>query len=92
MLRETQPDEYWLVSENAGELLLELLASYDMTHRVVSSPGQQGGRLCPWCMTRVPGERAPDSLHSCSRAGPQRCEGSWSASRVMEARDGPLQW
>ena len=38
VLRDTQPDEYLLVSENAGELLLELLASYDMTHRVVLEP------------------------------------------------------
>jgi Phosphoserine phosphatase RsbU, N-terminal domain len=38
VLRETQSDEYLLVSENAGELLLELLASYDMTHRVVLEP------------------------------------------------------
>jgi hypothetical protein len=38
VLRETQPDEYLLVTESAGELLLELLASYDMTHRVVLEP------------------------------------------------------
>jgi hypothetical protein len=38
VLRETQSDEYLLVSENAGKLLLELLASYDMTHRVVLEP------------------------------------------------------
>ena len=38
VLRETQPDEYLLVTENAGELLFELLASYDMTHRVVLEP------------------------------------------------------
>ena len=32
------PMSIWLVTESAGELLLELLASYDMTHRVVLEP------------------------------------------------------
>lgn len=38
VLRETTPDEYLPVIENAGELLLEVLAAYDMTHRVVLDP------------------------------------------------------
>ena len=38
VLRETIPDEYIEVSENAADLLLEVLAAYDMTHRVVLEP------------------------------------------------------
>lgn len=35
VLRETNADDYLDVVENAAELLLEVLAAYDMTHRVV---------------------------------------------------------
>ncbi|WP_404387702.1 phosphatase RsbU N-terminal domain-containing protein [Humibacillus xanthopallidus] len=35
VLRETKADELLDVTEKAAELLLEVLASYDMTHRVV---------------------------------------------------------
>ena len=38
VLRETNADDYLDVVENAAELLLEVLAAYDMTHRVVLEP------------------------------------------------------
>ena len=38
VLRETVPHEYLTVTESAAELLLEVLAAYDMTHRVVLEP------------------------------------------------------
>jgi hypothetical protein len=33
VLRATSPDEYLDITANAAELLLEVLAPYDMTHR-----------------------------------------------------------
>jgi hypothetical protein len=38
VLRETVPEEYLCVTENSAELLLEVLASYDMTHRSLLDP------------------------------------------------------
>ena len=38
VLLETKPDDYLGVTECAAELLLEALAAYDMTHRVVLEP------------------------------------------------------
>ena len=38
VLSQTKADELLGVTEKAAELLLEVLASYDMTHRVVLEP------------------------------------------------------
>ena len=38
VLRGTAPAEYLSVTENSAELLLEVLASYDMTHRSLLDP------------------------------------------------------
>ena len=38
VLRDTNADEFVDVAKNAADLLLEVLAAYDMTHRVVLEP------------------------------------------------------
>jgi hypothetical protein len=38
ILRETPPEDHLAVIETASELLLEVLAAYDMTHRGVLGP------------------------------------------------------
>ena len=38
VLVDTRPEEYVAVTDVAGELLLEMLGAYDMTHRSVLGP------------------------------------------------------
>jgi hypothetical protein len=38
VLKDTRPEEYLEVTDVAGELLLEMLAAYDMTHRSLLDP------------------------------------------------------
>jgi hypothetical protein len=38
VLVDTRPEEYVAVTDVAGELLLEMLGAYDMTHRSVLDP------------------------------------------------------